>query len=493
MQTRYRCAQSPRNRASSAYTFLAGSPVRQDAARRKSAVWIALCLGSCLGCSETTPSETVIADAGPAETSLDAAAEPEAAAPDVTAEPEAALPDVVVEPACQPTTCTPTVTCGTISDGCGAVINCGACTAPKTCAGGGSENVCGQAFYIAPTGSDTNQGTIDSPWLTYGFASSHLTPGDAILALGGTYDANQTLQHGDSWSANASGTAQAPIRFAAASSNDRPVFDGLGTAYNFMWINGQVSWLVIDGLTFKGFSNHQTGTLLITGAIRSLVIQNCIFQETGDPNATASDHHIYAAGNLEDLIVRRNQFIRPPGAAIIISDEPKTHGVLIENNLFIGGTYGVQFADRADDLHVYNNTFFDTEYAVDLGDHSHNYGVTSVRVFNNIGYAKQVALVIGSTNLQSVTEDYNLWYTSSGTPVSYNGQLLSVSDYAAATHNAQHSVQGDPMFVNSSLPDLRLKPGSPGVDTGTDIGTKDDFTGALRPQGAAVDMGAYER
>jgi hypothetical protein len=33
--------------------------------------------------------------------------------------------------------------CGTLADGCGGLLNCGACTAPDTCGGGGLANVCG--------------------------------------------------------------------------------------------------------------------------------------------------------------------------------------------------------------------------------------------------------------------------------------------------------------------------------------------------------------
>jgi len=48
------------------------------------------------------------------------------------------------------TTCTPKTCagaqkdCGSMPDGCGNVLECGTCTSPATCGGGGSANVCGQ-------------------------------------------------------------------------------------------------------------------------------------------------------------------------------------------------------------------------------------------------------------------------------------------------------------------------------------------------------------
>jgi len=47
-------------------------------------------------------------------------------------------------PACTPTTCAAQgKNCGTIPNGCGGTLTCGACTAPQTCGGAGVANVCG--------------------------------------------------------------------------------------------------------------------------------------------------------------------------------------------------------------------------------------------------------------------------------------------------------------------------------------------------------------
>ena len=45
---------------------------------------------------------------------------------------------------CTPTTCSAQgKTCGSISNGCGGTLECGTCTSPQTCGGGGTANVCG--------------------------------------------------------------------------------------------------------------------------------------------------------------------------------------------------------------------------------------------------------------------------------------------------------------------------------------------------------------
>jgi hypothetical protein len=41
--------------------------------------------------------------------------------------------------------------CGTVSNGCGGSLNCGTCTSPQTCGGGGTANVCGATSSCTPT------------------------------------------------------------------------------------------------------------------------------------------------------------------------------------------------------------------------------------------------------------------------------------------------------------------------------------------------------
>jgi len=48
---------------------------------------------------------------------------------------------------CLPTTCEARgKDCGSIMDDCGAILECGSCTVPDTCGGGGSANVCGNGL-----------------------------------------------------------------------------------------------------------------------------------------------------------------------------------------------------------------------------------------------------------------------------------------------------------------------------------------------------------
>ena len=59
-------------------------------------------------------------------------------------------------PSCVPTTCAAGgLTCGSVSDGCGATLSCGTCTLPQTCGGTGIANVCGTPPTSPPNGGGT--------------------------------------------------------------------------------------------------------------------------------------------------------------------------------------------------------------------------------------------------------------------------------------------------------------------------------------------------
>jgi hypothetical protein len=62
------------------------------------------------------------------------------------------IPTVTVPPTCTPLTCAQQgFTCGPAGDGCGNQLNCGTCTAPATCGGGGVPGQCGGAACVPVT------------------------------------------------------------------------------------------------------------------------------------------------------------------------------------------------------------------------------------------------------------------------------------------------------------------------------------------------------
>ena len=80
-----------------------------------------------------------------------------------------------------------------------------------------------------------------------------------------------------------------------------------------------------------------------------------------------------------------------------------------------------------------------------------------------------------------VTIDHNLFYQDSG---SCPGDCKHGTD----------AVTSDPLFTNKATDDFSITATSPAINTGSATSApSDDYIGTSRPQGAADDIGAYER
>jgi hypothetical protein len=55
----------------------------------------------------------------------------------------------------------------------------------------------GNVYYVAPGGSDDDDGSIDHPWATVEHAGRTAGPGDTVLVRGGTYDEGEIWLRAD--------------------------------------------------------------------------------------------------------------------------------------------------------------------------------------------------------------------------------------------------------------------------------------------------------
>ena len=120
---------------------------------------------------------------------------------------------------CTPKTCTAIgANCGPVADGCGGILDCGGCTAPQTCGGGGTANKCGSNCKQTTCGAKgANCGTIADG--CGGTLDCGSCPSPAACGGGGT--------------SNVCGVPQCqPLSCSAAHAECGPIADGCGSTIN---------------------------------------------------------------------------------------------------------------------------------------------------------------------------------------------------------------------------------------------------------------------
>ncbi len=184
------------------------------------------------------------------------------------------------------------------------------------------------------------------------------------------------------------------------------------------------------------------------------------------------------------------------GEGIIIDVQDGTAGnvpaytgrMLLENNVvFNNGGDGITLF-KTNHVDVINNTAYlnDQTSSINRGQIFPNQG-RNTTLLNNIMFAPAGRYVLQDCcPNQNLTVDYNLYWTSGGSP---SASLIGKT--------GTHDKKADPLFVNPSsdppVADFHLKAASPAIDAGTSAGAPaTDFDGNPRPSGGSIDIGAYE-
>jgi hypothetical protein len=140
-------------------------------------------------------------------------------------------------------------------------------------------------------------------------------------------------------------------------------------------------------------------------------------------------------------------------------------------------------------IHFYNNTLYGCGFA---GGPSNTAGALSIGnayeydldFRNNLIVTNGFPFVTQYSTAARTTASHNLWSGDGG----------SQSDPATAALFAG-AVSGDPMLLDPATGNLRLGASSAAIDQGDKLGAVPsvDFDGVPRPQGAGIDIGAFER
>jgi hypothetical protein len=480
----------------------------------------------------------------------------------------------------------------------------------------------GATYYVAPSGSDTNPGTLAAPFATLQHAAMVAVAGDTVLARQSVYNALLTPPHSGN-------TTQGPITFASYP-GELATIDGTGLkipgGQNGLITLADRSYVIIEGFELRNYTSASRAQvpvgIYLTGAGSGVqIVNNHIHLITTTAKTTPKQCGSNALGlaaygsrapaSINGLVISGNELDHlqtgcsesmsidgnVDGYAVLsnrvhdndnigidsigferVSPDPaydqarngEVRGNLVYNITSYGNPdYGKQYAadgiyvDGGTNIVIEQNVVHDTDLAVELAsehsgrltslvtarnnliyDNNSNgfsiggYGkarggtdhctIVNNTLFNNdtkhtgsgefqvqwyaannlfannIVYAGAQDLFVHNYTVNAASPaalDYNLYFSTAGAKAA-KFQWNKVNDkgfaaYRAASGQDGHSSFADPLFLSVSVPDLDLRPGSPALGNGTDLGSMvvgvADIAGNSRVVSGAISIGAYQQ
>ena len=330
----------------------------------------------------------------------------------------------------------------------------------------------GPIIYVSTTGNDSNSGTTQAQAKkTINGGMSAASAGYTVLVAPGTYNGNfvtskggaagkfitvrSQTRHGAKIYGDGSLKSQSAveIKHAFVRFQDFDVTGKQGTRHGVHidsdntqivgnkihdvcnWVTGNTGW--------KGGAGIQTGKANLSNV---LIDGNIIFNIGAKGSTEQLVHGMYIDSHVKNTVVSNNIIYNVEDFGLHPYDETESSGWIFENNVIAFTGRGILQAPN---------------------------GITR----NNIVYQTRgdAYVIRGSGN---VVENN----------IAFGGKGGGGGGSEGGTINQ------DPMFVNPTAFDFRLKPGSPAINKGLATGApKVDILGKPRPQGGAVDIGAYEQ
>jgi hypothetical protein len=160
-------------------------------------------------------------------------------------------------------------------------------------------------YYISPTGSDSNPGTSEKPWLTFSYAISpaHASCGDTLVLKDGTYgDGTRT---GKVSVTSLDCTAGNELTLTAENQRQAKISDS-GNGYAILIQKS--SYIIVDGLYARStdLAGGITGRPISVSASKQVTIKNSLFR---NPNRYANSHTIDLLNSQKILIEDNESYV----------------------------------------------------------------------------------------------------------------------------------------------------------------------------------------
>lgn len=261
-------------------------------------------------------------------------------------------------------------------------------------------------YYVSPTGSDSNPGTLSQPWRTIGKAANSVNAGDTVYLRGGVYQEAVFITR--------SGTSSASISFLVYP-GETSVLDGNnytipGIAYgpllkitgNYVFVSGlEVRYSRGMGVAITGqyttvddinaHHNKEDG-ILVTGdnssVTNSEVWSNCLSNVNGSSSSWSAG--LSAARYPNNAVLSNNVVHGNWGQGINIYE---TNGTIVEGNIAYDNWSANVYISDATNIILRNNFVYSTgnmtsgdQVGIMMGDERYDPPSANIQIINNIAY-----------------------------------------------------------------------------------------------------------
>ncbi len=233
---------------------------------------------------------------------------------------------------------------------------------------------------------------------------------------------------------------------------------------------------------------------------QNILVEDCIIHHNSGDGLDLNSRDKMQGDETGEIIVRRNRVeqnalngIKLWGGGTIVNNLAWNNG---DTNLVI---------EEGSDYTIINNTFASVASHTYLAAAGYDEwsGTTNIIMVNNIFYNDNPAMtgsILYISPRVNLNADYNLYYNPyreedmiCHADECFNAEQINDGTFFSATGYGEHSIYGDPLFVDAAVGDFHLSSTSPALNAGNDTDVpKHDIETNPRPIGSAPDLGAYE-
>lgn len=399
-------------------------------------------------------------------------------------------------------------------------------------------------YFVSADGNDRSSGSKENPWRTLQHAADRSKPGDEIVVSAGTYKPFHVTR---------SGTPNSRISFIAASPaahiKGYEIYDDRHVAVSIL-----ASFITFKGFEVDvGLSSPRQSRGIRVSGTHSAPVYGVELLDNKVANAgwvgittsyaegvriegnrvwgSRGQHGIYVANSADSPVVRDNVSFDNAQAGIQINADPELPGdgviryAVVENNVLYGngrkGSAALNLASVQDSKIVgnliyrnfaqgiaswddeagerygcKNNVYLNNTVVMPEGAHhalSFRHGSSGNTVYNNVllHLGGKDSLAVDKSSAPALKSDYNIVALFENP----DGALVSLLHWQEAMGLDRHSfvAAATDVFSDHTRDRYDVTVSSPAVDRGLNHdAVKRDIRGVIRPQGKAIDIGAFE-